>query len=114
MFCFHGDVSNGSSTEAETQMEKKGNLPFLPSPLSVVLTLVTIRFHGNIRVFVHALAHTLLILVILIYMCLVFILFSKYFSRVLGSLFCIVASYAYCYLTVSVLFFFPVLVFVVQ
>ena len=37
-----------------------------------------------------------------------------YFSRVLGSLFCMVASYAYFYSTVSVLFFFPVLVFVVQ
>ena len=37
-----------------------------------------------------------------------------YFSHVLGSLFCMVASYAYFYLTVSVLFFFPVLVFVVQ
>ena len=46
-------------------------------------------------------------------MCFVFHLVF-YFSRVLGSLFCMVASYAYFYLTVSVLFFFLVLVFVVQ
>ena len=46
-------------------------------------------------------------------MCFVFHLVF-YFSRVLGSLFCMVASYAYFYLTVSVLFFIPVLVFVVQ
>ena len=45
------------------------------------------------------------------HMCFVFHLLF-YYSRVLGSLFCIVASYKK--ILFSVLFFFPVLVFVVQ
>ena len=39
VFCFHGDVSDGSSTEAETETEEKGNLPFLSSPLPSSLSL---------------------------------------------------------------------------
>ena len=63
--------------------------------------------------FIRVLAHTLHVDFNYTHRCFVFHLLS-YFSCVFGSLFCIVASDAYLYLTDSVLFFFPVLVFAVQ
>ena len=62
--------------------------------------------------FIRVLAHTLLILIILI--CVLFLILFSIFRACLDHCNCIVASYAYFYLTVSLLFFFPVLVFVVQ
>ena len=39
VFCFHGDINDGGSTEAETETEEKRNLPFLPS-LTVSFELI--------------------------------------------------------------------------
>ena len=77
-----------------------------------LLSVLFLKFHGSREINIAAppVFYYMLILIILI-----FVLFFNLFTGVLGSLFCIsVASYANFYLRVSVLFFFPVLVFVVQ
>ena len=49
VFCFHGDVNDGNSTEAETDGRKRKS-SILSVSASVELTLVSARFHSDIRV----------------------------------------------------------------
>ena len=43
VFCFHSDISHGSSTEGETEKEENGNLPSpLPTSLSLCQPIFTV------------------------------------------------------------------------